>query len=106
MSRRSSPGAKKAKKASPVVHHRWRCALVGGGRLGQYYADAYRTFEDTELVGLMEPNTERGNAVCEKFGIPANYTELKKMLEETRSEIVTVVTPGAYFKQTVLTHRF
>lgn len=80
----------------------WRCALVGGGRLGQYYADAYRTFDDTELVALMEPNAERGAAVAKKFGIAAHYTDLERMLEEAKPDIVTIATPGSYFKQTVL----
>jgi predicted dehydrogenase len=70
--------------------------------LGQYYADAFKTFPDTEVVALMEPNSERGAAVCDKFGIAAHYTDLKRMLQEVQPEVVTIATPGKYFKQTVL----
>ena len=38
-----------AAKAGP-----WRVAVVGGGRLGQYYAEAFCAFADTELVAVVE----------------------------------------------------
>jgi hypothetical protein len=31
----------------------WRVAVVGGGRLGQYYAEAFCAFADTELVAVV-----------------------------------------------------
>ena len=47
----------------------WRVAIVGAGRLGQYYCDAFTTFPDCELVAVVEPNAERGSAVCERFPV-------------------------------------
>ena len=89
--------------------HTWQVLLVGGGRLGQYYADAFRTFPDCTVVALVEPNLERGAAVCQKFGIPACFASLPAALEALRQQqppqpvdIVTIATPGRYFKECVL----
>jgi hypothetical protein len=89
--------------------HSWQVLLVGGGRLGQYYADAFRTFPDCTVVALVEPNLERGAAVCQKFGIPVCFASLPAALEALRQQqppqpvdIVTIATPGRYFKECVL----
>ena len=58
-----------------------------GRKCRQYYADAFRTFPDTELVALVEPNPQRGSAVCEKFGIPAHFSDMQLMLKEARPEV-------------------
>ena len=36
-----------------------RVAIIGCGRLGQYYAEAYSTYPDTEIVAIAEYNEER-----------------------------------------------
>ena len=99
-SRPSSDNASRSLRP-PSPPSKWRVALVGGGRLGQYYADAYSTFPDTELVALVEPNSERASAVCEKFGIPAAYAELSEMLDQVKPHILTVATPGALTKPAI-----
>jgi predicted dehydrogenase len=83
----------------------WRVVLVGGGRLGQYYADAFCTFADCAVVALVEPNAERGAAVCRKFDIPMCHASLPAALEALRDQtvdIVTIATPGRYFKECVI----
>ena len=79
-----------------------RVALIGAGRLGQYYIEAYNLFEDTQLVGIVEPNPERAAAVRDKFGVPASYKDTQSMLDGCGPEIVTIATPGAYFQDAVL----
>jgi len=39
-------------RGDPMTDQR-RVAVVGGGRLGQYYAEAFSVFPDTELVALV-----------------------------------------------------
>ena len=52
----------------------------------------------------VEPNAERAAAVCEKFAVThGHFAELAAMLEAAQPEIVTVATPGSFFKATVLT---
>ena len=81
----------------------WKVALVGGGRLGQYYAEAFTTFADTSLVAVVEPNYERAQAVVEKFPTShGHFRDLHRMLDEAQPEIVTVATPGKYFQSVVL----
>jgi predicted dehydrogenase len=79
-----------------------RVAIVGAGRLGQYYAEAYGTFKDTTVVAVVEPNAERALAVCQKFGIAAHFADIESMLKEAKPEVVTIVTPGRYFKDSVM----
>ena len=46
---------------------------------------------DTELVGIYEPNTDLSKRYAKSFGIDEKlfYTDLQKMLEETKPEAVT-----------------
>ena len=79
-----------------------RVALIGGGRLGQYYIEAFNLFGDTNLIAVVEPNPERAKAVCEKFGVPDSFRDTASMLAACNPEVVTIATPGAYFKEAVL----
>ena len=128
-----------------------RVAVVGVGRMGQSYAQAYATFPDTDLVALVDNNQvthamqllgllnpcsslaclqvaevhcrhcgpqprphnydmqslrrraqERAAAACERFGCPAHFCTVEEMLAAAQPEVVSVVTPGAYFKSAVL----
>ena len=45
----------------------FRVAIVGCGRLGQKYAEAYSTYPDTEIVAIAEHNDERRKAVGQRF---------------------------------------
>jgi hypothetical protein len=81
---------------------RWRVAVVGAGRMGQRYAAAYDTYPDTDLVALVDTNAKRAAAACERFAVPAHYPDVPQMLAAVRPEIVSVVTPGAYFHDVVL----
>jgi predicted dehydrogenase len=91
----------------PTDEH-YRVAVVGCGTMGQEYCMAYDTFPDCELVGLVDANAERCGWLAERFGLaPAAvcYTpdDLPAMLREARPDIVCVVTPVMFMKQTVLT---
>jgi predicted dehydrogenase len=80
----------------------WRVAVIGAGRMGQSYLQAFQVYPDCELVALVDNNAERGSAACERFGCPAHFRTVEEMLATSRPEIVSVVTPGAYFKEVVL----
>ena len=55
----------------PAEKH--RVAIIGCGRLGQHYAEVYRTLPNTEIVAIAEYNPERRKAVGERFGVDALY---------------------------------
>jgi hypothetical protein len=81
----------------------WRVAIVGGGRMGQHYMETYNAFADCRLVAVVDPNAERGRAVCKFHGVEASFTSLEDMLQsEARPDVVSIVTPGSYFRETVV----
>jgi len=81
----------------------WRAAVVGVGRMGQSYAAAFDTYPDTTLVALVDPSAERAEAACRRFSVPNHFRTVQEMLDsDCNPQIVSVITPGAYFKDAVL----
>ena len=69
-------------------------AIIGCGRLGQKYADAYSTYPDTEIVAIAEYNDERRQAVGERFGIMALYPDVHALLADVVPDIAAIVREG------------
>jgi len=84
---------------SEVKH---RVAIVGCGRMGQIYAEAYSTYPDTQVVAIVEPDSERRRAVGERFGVSALYSDVRRMLEDAAPDLVAVVTPVKHMKEAVI----
>lgn len=79
-----------------------RIAIIGCGRMGQIYAEAYTTYPDTEVSAIVESNPERRTVVGERFGVTALYADVEEMLEEQVPDIAAVVTPVKYMKEAVI----
>lgn len=79
-----------------------RVAIVGCGRMGQQYAEVYRTLPNTELVAIAEYDPERRRAVGERFGVSALFADADAMLREMVPDIAAVVLPGKYIKDAVV----
>ena len=79
-----------------------RVAIIGCGRLGQKYAEAYFTYPDTEIVAIAEPNADRLKVVGERFGVKALYTDAHALLRDVVPDIAVVVTPTRYYKEAVI----
>jgi predicted dehydrogenase len=48
-----------------------RAGVVGVGRMGRLHARVYSQLEDTELVGVVDNNPERAEAIAEQYGCKA-----------------------------------
>lgn len=81
---------------------KYRVGIVGCGRLGQQYAEAYSVFPDTEIAAIAEFNNERRQVVGNRFGVKALYRDAEAMLKEVVPDVVAVVTPTAYYKDAVI----
>ena len=79
-----------------------RVAIIGCGRLGQQYAEAYSDFPETEIVALAEHNPERRRAVGERFGVKALYADAESLLRDVVPDVAAVVTPTKYYKDAVI----
>ena len=79
-----------------------RIAIIGCGRLGQQYADAYSTYPDTEIVAIAEHNPERREAVGRRFGVEALYPNAQSLLDNIVPDIAAIVTPSRFYKDAVI----
>ncbi len=79
-----------------------RVAIIGCGRLGQHYAEAYSTYPDTEVVAIAEHNPDRRAAVGERFGVKALYPDYESLLRDEVPDLAAIVTPTKYYRDAVI----
>ena len=76
-----------------------KCAVIGGGSMGQNHARIYSELENTELVAIMDANPERAKAIADKYSC-----KIANSLEEVAqlAEAVSVVVPTDLHTQIAL----
>ncbi len=79
-----------------------RAAVIGCGRMGQVYAEAFAAYPDTELVAIADVNADRRRAVGERFGVTALYPDAEALLRDAVPDVASVVTPVKYIKDAVV----
>jgi predicted dehydrogenase len=77
-------------------------AIIGCGRMGQYFAEVYRRLPNTELTAIAEWNDERRPVVGKRFGVTRLYKDVNAMLEDYVPDMVAVITPTKYMKEAVV----
>ncbi|MCH2213131.1 MAG: Gfo/Idh/MocA family oxidoreductase [Fuerstiella sp.] len=77
-------------------------AIVGCGRMGQYFAEVYRRLPNTELTAIAEWNDERRPVVGERFNVDRLYKDVNTMLADYVPDIVAVITPTKFMKEAVV----
>ena len=87
-------------RAAPKKKH--RVAIIGCGRMGQYYAEVYQALPDTELVAIAEWNDERRPIVGERFGVKALFKDVHEMLAKIVPDVAAVITPTKFMKEAVV----
>ena len=81
---------------------KYRVAIIGCGRMGQNYADAYATYPDTEIIAIADANAERRSVLGTRFGVTGLYRDVEALLADIVPDIAVVVTPTKYMKDVVL----
>ena len=81
---------------------KYRVAIIGCGRMGQYYADVYKILPDTEIVAIAEWNPERRRVVGERYGVKALYRDVNALLKDIVPDIAAVITPTKFMKEAVI----
>ena len=79
-----------------------RVAVIGCGRMGQVYAEAFTAYPDTEIVAIAEHDTQRREAVGARFGVKALYQDAESLLREMVPDLASVVVPTKYIKGAVV----
>ena len=79
-----------------------RVAIIGCGRMGQNYAEAYTTYPDTEIIAIVDANAERREVLGTRFNVEALYSDVESLLRDIVPDIAVVVTPTKYMKDAVI----
>ena len=99
----AATAATSAKSANATTgQKKLRVAIIGCGRMGQYFAEVYSKMHDTELVAIAEWNDERRPVVGERFGVKALFKDVNSMLREVVPDIAAVITPTKFMKEAVI----
>ena len=81
---------------------KYRVAIIGCGRMGQNYAEAYTTYPDTEIVAIVDANAQRRDVLGARFDVAALYPDVETLLKDMVPDIAVVVTPTKYMKDVVI----
>ena len=76
-----------------------RLVIVGVGNSVGNHLRAVQALQDrVELAAAVDTNTERLQAFCQKYDVPASYTSVTDMLAAESPDIVSLVTPPSTHK--------
>ena len=81
---------------------KYRVAIIGCGRMGQNYAEAYTTYPDTEIIAIVDANAQRREVLGTRFDVAALYPDVETLLRDFVPDIAVVVTPTKYMKDVVI----
>ncbi|MGD9690383.1 MAG: Gfo/Idh/MocA family oxidoreductase [Phycisphaerales bacterium] len=80
----------------PPAHRALRCGVVGVGRMGQHHARVYHNLTDTTLVGVVDQNKDRREAIAEKFNCKA-FATVEELLA-AGVDVVSVAVPTTHHR--------
>ncbi len=72
---------------------RLRVATIGAGYFSNYQYEAWKRMEDVELVAICNRTEEKGREFAKQYDIPGVYSELPKLLDEVKPDVVDIITP-------------
>ena len=71
-----------------------RSAIIGAGRIAQQHLSCLAELPNAQLVGVCDLSSALAEATAERFGVERHFTDLERMLDEARPEIVHITTPA------------
>ena len=80
-----------------------RGALIGAGFFAQFHADGWNRIPGAAISAVADPVAERRVPFAAKWGLPAQYSDAREMIERERPDFVDIVTrPGSHLELTRL----
>src|SRR5947209_3420949 len=70
-----------------------KVALVGCGQIADAHLQEVRKVAGAELVAVCDRHAELAGQAAARFGVPAAYQDLGRLLREARPDVVHVTTP-------------
>jgi predicted dehydrogenase len=78
----------------------WRVAYIGAGFIVKLaHIPNFNALPNVESVALCDVNEARAQALAAEMGIPAVYTDYRKMLDEVQPDITVVATPNVFHRE-------
>jgi predicted dehydrogenase len=75
-----------------------KAALIGTGQIARQHLSCLCALPEVEVAGVCDLSPARAESAAERFGVPAWYTDHRRMLDEARPDVVHVTTPpGSHF---------
>ena len=78
-----------------------RFALMGSGRISERHARVLKESGFGRLVGVCDLRPERSEAVGKRFEVPS-FDDWRPMVEKTRPDVVTILTPSGLHAENVI----
>ena len=72
-----------------------KIAVAGAGYMGRSHIRILRSFEDVELVGVVEPQSVNAKAIERMYGLKV-YDSVQKLIDKQRIDAITIAVPTAY----------
>ena len=85
-----------------VAPRKLRVAIIGCGRMGQYFAEVYRRLPQTELMAIAEWNDDRRAVVGERFGVKSLFKDVNAMVKSVVPDMAAIITPTRFMKEAVI----
>jgi predicted dehydrogenase len=70
-----------------------KASLIGAGQIARQHLSCLRELPGVEVAGVCDLSPAMAESAAERFGIPAWYTDFRRMLDEVRPDVVHVTTP-------------
>lgn len=78
-----------------------KTAVIGTGMMGQHHVRLYSDIKESELVGVVDQNTEQAERLCALYG-GRPYTDYREMLEKEQPDAVTIALPTSLHRQATM----
>ena len=82
---------------------RLRVGVIGVGDFGERHVRAYARQPGVSLVGIADRDPDRARSVAARWGVERWFEDAGRLLDETRPDGVSVVTPGEHHVEPTLT---
>jgi predicted dehydrogenase len=70
-----------------------RVAVIGTSFASAVQIPGFQLLPGVEIVAVASANADRAAQTAERFGIPASYSDWRKLLDEVDCDVVSIVTP-------------
>jgi predicted dehydrogenase len=70
-----------------------KAALIGTGQIARQHLSCLSELPEVDVLGVCDLSPSLAESTAERFGIPAWYTDHRRLLDEVRPDVVHVTTP-------------